>query len=136
MPDPGNQSTEATPEDREAAEQIRSAVRHAAEVLRFVRDSLLTEVQRHTLKPTALVDGECAIVDRDALSATEWMRDRVAGLCDPHGFLGEAVEALKREGAREPLDALAEYIREHRIEAQRQSCRLPRPSTGYITDRA
>ncbi len=136
MPDPANQSTEATPEDREAAEQIRSAVRHAAEVLRFVRDSLLTEVQRHTPKPTTLVDGECAIVDRDALSVTEWMCDRVTGLCDSHGFLGEAVDALKREGAREPVEALAEYIREHRTEAVRSSRRLAGSAAGYITDRA
>ncbi len=135
MPDPVSQSTEATPEDRAAAEQIRSAIEHAAQVLRFVRRTLLTEARRHTPKPTALIDGECAIADREALSATEWMRGRVVLLCDPDGFLGEAVEALKREAPGDPLEALAEYVREHRSEAARRQRRPLNPSAGYITDR-
>ncbi len=136
MPDPVSQSTEATPEDREAAEQIRSAIQQAGEVVRFVRDSLLTEARRHTPKPTALVDGECAIAGHEALSATEWMRGRVLLLCDPDGFLGEAAEGLRRERAAEPLEALAEYIRQHRSEVARQRQRAPRSYAGYITDRA
>lgn len=135
MPNPRSQSTEATSEDRAAAEHIRSVIREAAGVVRFVRDRLLLEARSQTPKPVALIDGECAVVGPDALSATQWIIERTFGLCDPAGFLGEALTALEQEASREALEALAEYVREHRAEGKGLASRQRSVAVDYLTDR-
>lgn len=137
---------EALSETREKLEKQAQMLEQAAPIDRAKVEALLSyqlEQQRATawrayalsfvlglfLQPNGHVLGAALA------SATDWMRGRVALLCDPDGFLGEAVTALRREAASEPLEALAEYIREHRSEAARQRRRPPRSSAGYITDR-
>ncbi len=117
MPDPKVESTEATPEDRKAADAICAVLKEARGTISALRGDLLNEARRHHPGKPVVVDGKPALINGDQLSLALWLRERIEGLCN-EGAIDDALKALEYESSN-PLSTLSLYVREHRDEIER-----------------